>query len=463
MILTPRTFQRRAAEFILSHRGSALFLDPGLGKTASTLLAINGLFRFAKLKRVLIVAPLRVVYSVWPREVEQWSQFRKLRCSIVHGTAKQRIAALQADAEIYLINPEGIAWLAEQDLPEFDMLVVDESTKFKSPRRKTKGGKPTRWRALQSMLGMFDRRVILTGTPCTNTLEDLWSQIFICDRGERLEKNISKFRTRYFNHSRENNHSVFTPKVGSKELIEAKISDIVLRMGKDEYLDLPAMTEVQRWVKLPKSVMKSYRRFERELFFELKDIAELAKNGGAKYLACRQIANGGLYVGEDEARHGETVHDAKIEAIADLHEELNGKPLMVIFHFQHELDRLKQRFGDLPTIAGGVSAAETDRIVDRWNDGAIAMLLCQPQAMSHGLNMQRGGCHQAWLGLTDDLEIYLQTIARLHRNGQTQPTFIHHVLAEGTVDALIAERIKTKEANQQSLLAALRRYSSQGV
>lgn len=456
----PHGYQWRAGTFAVSRPGAALFLDPGLGKTSITLAALNGLLRCGFSRRALIVAPLRPVYSTWPAEIAKWAQFKGLRFSIIHGTPEQRTAALLSDADIYLTNPAGVNWLAEKEQErfiDFDFLAVDESTKFKSPKVKTKKKKPTQWAALKSLLPGFKRRLILTGTPMPNTMIDLWTQIYICDFGERLGRTVTAYREEFFEPGPE--YRTWHLKYGAKEEIENRIADIALVLKARDNLEMPDLMFNDIYVKLPPPIRKAYNKLNRELVFEIEkhSIEELAANAGSKYNMSRQVANGGLYYDRDnlDGRKQAHVHDAKIDAVEDLSEELNGKPLMVVYHFEHELNRLRQRFGDVPAICGGVSALKTDNIVRQWNAREIPILLCQPQAMAHGLNMQDGGRNQCWLGLTDNLEDYLQTIARLWRQGQTGGVTIHRVLAEGTVDDRMRLRTEEKEKEQDSFTKSL--------
>lgn len=359
----------------------------------------------------------------------------------------QRANALKTDADLYLINPEGIEWLAGQQLPDFDYLVIDESTKFKSPSSK-------RFKALQKILDRFPRRMILTGTPSPNGLMDLWAQIYVLDQGERLGRKITHFRDRFFTRGGYENREYF-PAPGAKEKIESLISDIVLRLDAKDLLDLPELIINDMWVDLPAKVLKAYKKLEKQLFFELDNVDETALSSSSAYLMCRQIANGGLYTEDGD----EMVHSAKIDAVADLAEELQGKPLLACYQFKHELKRLLKRFPETPFIAGGVSPSQTNGIVNDWNAGKLPLLFVQPQAMSHGLNMQKAGNDIAWLGLTDDLEIYLQTNARIYRQGVAGGVRIHRILAKGTIDKAVRARIDRKDADQQSLLTALKSYA----
>jgi SNF2 family DNA or RNA helicase len=462
VIWRPRDYQRRAATFFAARKRVGLFLDPGLGKTTITLAALEGLRLLGRFRRGLVVAPLRVASLVWPKEIEQWEQFRHLRISVVHGTAKERRAALAADADLYAINPEGLLWLYKEvsagslRLPEgLGSLVVDESTRFKTHSAKC-------WKALKALLPLFERRVILTGTPCTNSLEDLYTQIFILDEGKRLGKNVSAFRARWFYRGGFQGRE-WLPIPGAKEQIEAAIADLVLRLDARELLDLPELVVNDVEVELPPSVRAAYRKLERSLLLELDGADVTAFSSGAKYNFCRQVANGGIYVDQEldgaVLRRAETVHSAKVDALDSLVSELGGKPALVCYQFKHDLERLRA-WRSAPALSGGISAKEAADLVERWNRGELPLLYCQPRAMSHGLNLQKGGSDLIWFGLTDDLDAYLQTNARLYRQGQTGKSVrIHRLIARGTVDQAIKKRLEAKDARQSSILDALREYA----
>ena len=442
----PHPYQNRGIKFLLANERAGLFFDPGLGKTATTLAAINGLKRAGLVNSVLVVAPLRVVYSVWPAQIAHWQQFRHLNVSIIHGNQNARREALASPADVYLVNPEGLQWLSEQTLPDWDMLVVDESTKFKSPSAKC-------FKALKSMLPQFQRRVILTGTPSPNGLEDLWSQIFLLDEGERLGKRVTHYRERFFHRGGFKNYQWIANRHSQSE-IEQRIADIVLRLDAADYLQMPELITNDIEIDLPPEVRKAYRLLERELLFALADAEKQTTTAGAKYLLCRQVANGGMY---DEQRAAQHVHSAKIEALESIYDELQGKPLLVVYQFNHDLQRLRA-WNQAPSICGETSPAEADSILKKWNAGQLPLLYVQPQAMSHGLNMQGAGNDIVWFGLTDNLETYLQTNARIYRQGVKNNVRVHRLLCKGTVDTLMRRRIDHKEESQKSLLDSLRDY-----
>lgn len=465
MKFTPHQYQQHALQWLITRTitgndeaGAALFLDPGLGKTSITLAWLNLLSGMKLHRSALVVAPLRVVYSVWPREVDKWEQFSGLRTVIIHGSPTQRLAALSTPADIYLINPEGVSWLQtvmeKKDLP-FDTLVIDESSKFK-----TWGS--SRTKAMRKLVKRFDRRLILTGTPSPNGLQDLFAQIFIADRGASLGTTISAFRNRYFYRGGFGGYK-YMPIENADKLIYDRISNVCLRMSADEFLDLPGLIENDVWIDLPAKAAKQYRQLEKEMFLALdEDDGELTPaNAGTRYNACRQVCNGGVYDIEDKTVVHQ-IHSAKIEAVRDLVDELQGKPALIAFQYRHDLDRLREVWPKIPSIDGQTSATKADQLVEQWNEGKLPLLAVQPQSLSHGVNMQAGpGRDIIWIGLNDSLEVYLQLNARLHRQGVTGQVRIHRVMARETVDEAVLDRIERKDAGQNALLNALERYRDQ--
>lgn len=449
MIYNPHGYQRDGAKFLIQNPYAGLLWDPGLGKTSATLLAYKTLKRLGLVKSALVVAPLRVCTSVWLVECQQWDSFNDLIVSPVVGTPKQRDAALKRPADIYTINPETIQWLVKNyrgKIPDF--LIVDESGRWK------KGGGP-RFMAIKKIVPEFKRRVILNGTPIPNSIEDIWGQIYLLDQGEALGKNKSRFYRRYFYKGGfKGREWKLIP--GREEEIYEAIAHLVLRMDAEDYLDLPDLIVNDIWVELPPTAKKAYKAFERELFAELDSGIDLmATSAGSKYLACRQFANGGVYV-DGEAKE---IHTAKVEALADLKEELGGKPLLVAYQFKHDLQRLRKRFGArTPYIGGGVKTATVDKLVADWNESRLPLLLCQPQSMSHGLNMQGGGNDVAFFGLPDQVDCYDQLIKRVYRQGVSGSVRVHRFLTRGTVDSAMAARTKKKQGNQKKMLDYLNDY-----
>ncbi|QEF98173.1 hypothetical protein Mal15_22210 [Stieleria maiorica] len=455
---SPHEYQHHALAWLIrrtiveGQSGGALFLDPGLGKTATTLCWLRLLKSLGLSRKTLVVAPLRVVYSVWGQECKKWSQFAGMTCSIVHGSSTHRMKALSVDADLYLINPEGIPWLqtyyAKRPLP-FGTLVVDESSKFKN-------WSALRTKALRKMLGGFRYRLILTGTPSPNGIADLFSQVFILDQGEALGTGVTKFRNRYFYRGGFGGYKWILNE-GSQKRIEQKIDHLCLRLSAEDHLDLPEMLINDVWIDLPTKALKEYRRLEREMFLELDAGDDLVlSNAGAKYNACRQMAGGGIY---DEDKKATPLHSAKMDAVVDLVDELQGKPALVAYSYTHELERLRKVFPSCKAIYGATKGKEADALIEQWNKGELHLLAVQPKSLSHGINMQAGpGRDIIWFGLTDNLEDYQQLNARIHRQGVDGNVRIHRILARETIDEAIAERIESKDQAQSALLDALNKY-----
>lgn len=456
MQFQPHDYQREAIDFLVrrlyleGQAGAGLFMDCGLGKTAITLSAIQALRDVGEVRRTLIVAPLRTIYSVWPQEIAKW-EFN-LTWTRYHGAKRRQ--ALEGDADILLVNPEGLAALWRL-LPDnaFDLLVVDESTKFKNAMAK-------RTQTLFCMLPQVRKRICLTGTPSPRCLSDLFAQAFILDDGQALGKSIWTFRQTYMCRGGFEGKEWILRRDAPPRINRA-IEHLVLRLAADDHLDLPPIVHNDVWVDLPAKAAAAYRAVEDELFDEIDDgLANAASS--ASYLTCRGVANGGYYHrDEDGKRHTVHVHDAKVEAVCDVVDELFGKPVLVAYQFHHDLERLQRKFPRAPVICGGTPAAKADDIVQAWNRGQLPVLLVQPQSLSHGVNLQAGGNDAIWFGLPDQLEVYLQFNARLHRQGVQGQVRIHHVLARGTVDAAVRANLQRKSRQQDGLLTALRQYRTE--
>lgn len=462
MSYRPHGYQIEACKFILERPACGLFLDPGLGKTSTTLAAISALKRCGEPYRTLIVAPLRVVYNVWPNEISKWPCFSHLSCAIIHGDAKTRQAALGKNADIYLTNPENVQWLfGQKDLPDWEVLVIDESTKFKNQSSK-------RFKVLRHFLRRFKRRIILTGTPSPNSLLELWSQIYLLDQSQRLGPYVY-FRDTHFQ-PKDWNQYQWVPKQGHPEIISQKISDITLRMDAKDLLDLPPLIENDIRVDLPAEIQRAYKKLERDLHSEiafLEDRGEAvslsASSAGAKYGMLRQLATGGIYT-ETGGVEGSTAHETKLDALGDLIEEMGGKPLLVCYHYRHEIRRLKKRWPDAAVLNGDSGPRVTQKTVELWNSGQIPLLFAQPMSMGHGLNLQGGGQDICWLAPPDSLEIYQQANARLHRQGQQGGAVrVHRIIAVGTVDVLVAARLSDKDLQQQGLLELIKNSRNEGT
>lgn len=453
----PHKYQREVIDFCLDRflvqraRGAGLLLDPGLGKTACTLSVLDALDAIGDFQRALVIAPVRVVRNVWPQEVKKWGF--DLPVSVVHGTPAQRERALSSRAKLHLINPEGVDWLVNSarnfKASDYCTLVLDESTKFKNWSAK-------RSKALRKIIPKFKHRMILTGTPSPNGLQDLFAQAYVLDEGQALGKTLTQFRNRFCRRGGYLGHSWLVRSEMRKEIEEA-IRPLVIRMDAADHLDLPPLMFNDVWVDLPGPAMKTYKEIEKELVAYLKSGETLTANGaGAAYAKCKQIANGGSFLESGEVVH---LHSAKLDALEELIDESHGKPVLVGYQFKHDLERLLDRWPDTPSIGGHTTPVATTRILEQWNAGQLPLLFCQPMAVGHGLNMQTAGCnHVVWLGLTDSLEVYEQFNRRVYRQGAVGTVVVHHLLARGTVEEAIQTRVRQKGVSQAELLAALKQY-----
>lgn len=462
MDYSPHPYQLHAIERAAQSEGFALLLDPGLGKT-SIALAVLAVFKHHKaLDAMLVIAPLRPMNLTWPAEVAKWDQFKGFRVSLVTGTPKQRLAAIEREADVYIINPEMVDWLATLMLsPDGGakwgvvpkMLVVDESTRFKN-------GQSKRFKALRQIIGHFERRYILSGTPAPQSVEDLFAQMQIVDRGERLGRFITHFRKLYcieelVRVGGGRMISVWHPKSDAADRIYQRVSDVALRLQAEDYLTMPKLTTNDIEVELGKDVRAAYRSVEADLVATLDGGATLtAATAAAAVMKLRQITNGIAYTGNGEVR----LHDAKLDALADLVEEQSGQPLLVAVSFVAEVDAIRKHLGDetIPYLGGGVSKTAADRIVADWNEGKLPVLLVHPTSVAHGLNLQAGGHAVCWFGLTWNLEEYLQCNARVYRQGQERPVVIHRIIAKDTVDESIAEALLSKGNVQSAILNRLK-------
>jgi len=444
---TPRGYQERALRFLLQHPAAALFLEPGLGKTSVVLAALRVLLDSGNARRALVVAPLRVVQGVWPAEVMKWAEFQNTKISIIHGTPTQRQQALSKDAELYLINPENFVWLLRQRWTLPDVLVLDESTKFKNPQSK-------RFKALRNALkgGAFPRRAILTGTPAPNGYEDLFAQVYVLDGGERLGKYITHYRMKYFVQAF--NGFDWDLREGAEELIQEKIRDIALTMTTDEYAEMPELTKVHMPVVLPSPAMSKYSGLEEDFLLKIDDEYVTAFQAGVLGNKLRQMVGGWVY-DSGVKRTPHHMHDAKLDALADLKEELGSEPLLVAYEFKPEGEAIAERLG-CPRLGGGVSARRGQEIIDAWNRRELPAMAIHPASGGHGLNLQEGGRHLAFFGLPWDLELHDQMIARIWRQGQRERVVVHYLMAQGTIDERVYEVLVKKDRTQQDLLAALK-------
>lgn len=443
-------YQRYTVDFILNHPASGCFLDMGCGKTVSTLTAINRLmYEDLEISKVLVIAPKRVAEDTWVKEVDKWDHLKHIRISRVLGTERQRKDALRADADIYVINRENVCWLVAYyhgTLP-FDMLVIDELSSFKSP-------KAQRFKALRLVRPQFSRVVGLTGTPAPNGLIDIWSQIYLLDQGERLEKTITKYREKYFRPGRSNGQVVFDYKIldGSEKAIYQKISDICVSMKAEDYLELPPRLDHITEVSLSGDIREQYEDFEKTEVLRLLDQDEespiSAVNAAALSNKLLQFSNGAIY---DADRNVHEIHDYKLEALEEIVEAANGEPVLIFYSFRHDISRIKRKLK-----AYKPRELVDGKDIDDWNTGKIPVLLAHPAGAGHGLNLQKGGNIIVWYGLTWSLELYQQACARLHRQGQSRPVQIYHLLTKGTMDEDVMKAISGKADKQEALMQAVK-------
>lgn len=441
-IFSPHSYQTYAIEKIIHNPAVCLMLDMGMGKTVTTLTAIQELmFDRFDIKKVLVIAPLRVAETTWLDENEIWRHLH-LRIVPVLGSLKKRIAALNADADVYVINRDNVCWLVEyyrKDFP-FDMLVIDESSSFKNPSAK-------RFKALRKVRPLVKKVVELTGTPAPNSLMDLWSQIYLLDCGKRLGRTISEYRKHYFTEGEGNGHVVYNwnLKKGADKVIYRKVSDICVSMKAQDYLSLPPA--INNYVKIPleSQVAADYKHFERNLVLKLGDRDLTAPSAAVLANKLMQFANGAVYDSEGEVQN---IHDAKLDALEEICESVN-QPILVFYSFRHDLNRILKKFPQ------AVQLTSPDDI-RRWNAGKISMLIAHPASVGHGLNLQHGGNVIVWFSLTWSLELYQQANKRLHRSGQLKPVIIHHLIADNTIDSTVVKVLADKNARQEDLLTALK-------
>ena len=439
----PYPYQEQATAFILEHEASAIFLECGLGKTVITLTAINELMHNCfEVRKVLVVAPLRVSQTVWAEEGMKWEHLQHLRMVKVLGSESARKEALNTPGDVYLINRENLVWLVEQvksDWP-FDMVVLDELSSFKSHRSK-------RFRALRKVRPLVKRVVGLTGTPAPNGLLDLWPQVYLLDRGERLGRTITGYRERYFLPDKRSRDVIFSykPKEGAEAAIYRKLSDIALSMKSADYLEVPKRMDNLVMLEMPEKVRKQYQQLERDLLLPLLEGDVAAGSAAVLTNKLLQFTGGAVY---DDRGQVQELHDEKIRALEDLVEAANGKPVLVYYAYRHEKSRIETR------IPCRVLATPTD--MDDWNRGEVPVLLAHPASAGHGLNLQQGGSTIVWYGLPWSLELYMQANGRIHRQGQRETTVVHHLIMKDTLDEDVMMVLAQKEASQEALLEAVK-------
>ncbi|KKF49403.1 DEAD/DEAH box helicase [Vagococcus carniphilus] len=439
----PHEYQSYATEFILSHPISAVFLEMGLGKSVITLSAIFDLCLDSFLVcKVLVIAPLRVARDTWPAEINKWDHLKGLSYSVAVGTEKERIDALKKQSTLYIINRENVDWLVHKSgIPfHFDMVVIDELSSFKSYGAK-------RFKSLLKVRPSVKRIVGLTGTPSSNGLMDLWAELRILDLGQRLGRYISHYRNTYFTPDKRNAQIIFSykPLPGAEEEIYKQISDITISMKSTDYLKMPEYVSNEVFVTLSEKEWKVYSDFKEDMLANLGDEEIDAVNAAVLSGKLLQMANGAVYDSENKAH---VIHDKKLDALEDLIEGANGKPVLVAYWYKHDLERIRDRFP--------VRQIQSSKDIEDWNDGKIPIAVIHPASAGHGLNLQSGGSTLIWFGLTWSLELYQQTNARLYRQGQKDTVIVHHIITKNTIDEDVLLALTKKEKTQDALIDAVK-------
>lgn len=443
MKYSPHNYQIYSTNFILNNPISAIFLECGLGKSVISLTAINDLMLdYFDVSRTLVIAPLRVANSTWPDEIKKWDHLKHLNYSVVIGSEKERLAALRKPAHIYLINRENVDWLITKSGVSwfFDMVVIDELSSFKSYQAK-------RFKSLLKVRPKIKRIVGLTGTPSSNGLMDLWAEFRLLDMGERLGRYITYYRQNFFVPDKRNQQMIFSykPKDGAEKKIYSLISDITISMKSKDFLKMPECVMNEVIVTLSDKEQKLYDSLKQDMVLSLEEKEIDAINAATLSNKLLQMSNGAVYNDDKESLY---IHDRKLDALEDLIEGANGKPVLVAYWFKHDLEKIKDRFD--------VREIKSAKDISYWNEGKIPVALIHPASAGHGLNLQAGGSTLIWFGLTWSLELYQQTNARLYRQGQDSTVVIHHILTKGTIDEDVMKALKAKEKIQDALIDSVK-------
>lgn len=450
MNFTPYPHQRAGIEWILQRPACALLWGMGTGKTVTTLTAIDRLlYDCMEDGPVLVIAPKRVAENTWSKETAKWEHLQHLRVVKIMGTAKQRIEALNTAADVYVINRENVCWLVDMCMGAvsgqrwpFSIVVIDELSSFKSAQAK-------RWKALRRVRGRIRRLIGLTGTPRPNGLEDLYPEIYLLDQGERLGRTLSAFRARYLLPEKMNGHIVYSyrPRDGAEAEVYDRLADICMSIRKDDVLQLPGQIYEDIVLTAPPAILKQYKQFERDKVLECLDADGEIVAGTAAALTNKllQFANGAIYDQDGQAHY---LHDVKLDALEELVEEAGGDPVLVLYAYKHDAERIRERIA--------CRALDTPDDIDAWNRGEIPVALAHPASIGHGLNLQEGGHIIIWYGLTWSLELYQQANERLHRPGQKNVCRIYHLLLQGTHDERVLKALSNKDKGQTAAIEALR-------
>jgi SNF2 family DNA or RNA helicase len=440
-------YQEHSITHVIEHSQSGLFLDMGLGKTATVLTAVDELLNvYCEISKTLVIAPLRVAEHTWISEAKKWKHLQHLTFSLILGPEVQRKQALRKQADIYLINRENVAWLVSYLAGSwpFDMLVIDELSSFKS-------AKSVRFKALRQVRPKVKRVTGLTGTPTPNGLVDLWSQMYLLDMGERLGKSLTGYRQEYFTPNQRNGHIVYNYKIkkDSEERIYDKIEDICISMKAEDYLKLPKRVDQDLIIEMPVDIRKQYEKFEMEQLLSIDDINAISPaNAAALSNKLRQYANGAVY---DDKKLYHEMHMLKIEALEDILDSMNGQPLLCFYQFRHDVERIKKYLKNYEPYEIGKASD-----VDRWNRKEIPFMLAHALSAGHGLNMQDGGNHLVWVGVDWPLEPYQQAVKRLDRQGQIKTVINKRLILKGTIDEDVVKSLENKAVGQDALMYALK-------
>lgn len=448
MIYNPHDYQKYAIDYILAHPIAAVLLDMGLGKTSVALTALDALlFDYFDVHKVLIIAPLRVARNTWSAEIEKWEHLQDLQYSLVIGTEPERLSALNKQADIYIINRENVQWLIEKSgvAFDFDMLIVDELSSFKNWQSK-------RFRSLMKVRPKVKRIIGLTGTPSSNGLMDLFAEFRLLDMGERLGRFIGLYRNAYFKPDKMNGPIVYSYKLlpGAEQKIYNKISDITISMKSTDYLKMPELVISNYEVYLDEKEKERYEELKKDLVLQLPNGEITAANAASLSGKLCQMANGAIYTDDTVLE----IHNKKLDALEDIVEAANGKPILLIYWFRHDMVRIEKKLNELKV---SFAKLDTDASIRKWNNGELPVALLHPMSGGHGINLQSGGSTIIWFGMTWSLELYQQTIARLWRQGQTANTVVvQHIVAKGTIDEDILKALSDKDNTQASLINALK-------
>lgn len=444
MKYNPHPYQQHATDHIINRKAAGLFLEMGLGKTVSTLTAIDTLmYEDFEISKVLVIAPKFVALNVWTTEADKWDHLKHLKLSVITGNPSQRVAALKRKADIYVINRENVVWLVNhyQTAFPFDTVVIDELSSFKSPQAQ-------RFKSLRIVRPLIKRVIALTGTPAPNGLPDLWSQLYLLDQGERLGKTLTAFREAFLVPDKHNGHQVYSWKArkGSEQDIYNRIGDICISMKSADYLQLPERIEHEVIIRFDEETQGKYDQFERNQVLAMLTGEEItALNAAALTNKLLQFSNGALY---DEQRNVHPVHDVKLEALEEILEQAAGQQVLIFYNYIHDKDRILKRFK--------ARELKTTKDIQDWNNKKVGVMICHPASAGHGLNLQAGGNIIVWFGLTWSLELYEQANARLHRQGQDMPVMVYKLICAETMDQEVAAAISRKADGQNALMQAVK-------